>query len=238
MRKIIVVCICVLVVSSIASAQLMDPNWLITNATFPSRTPQVINNGTAIYFDESGVPSRDYDILIEVPLVSEGTLSHECEINITIDAIPLSSTNPSYLEDNELHLGITDGISIIAWTRGDNDNGTGVIFEGEYLTTQGDMDPGYVLFSQAGMPSEFQTVVTLNDTETIVWGQLGSKDDTRTSLRLISPDSELSFVLMGDNDYERYEINWINVEIIPEPTTLLLISLGGMIIRLKRKMKK
>lgn len=215
--------------------QSMDADWLTANATFPSRTPLLVNNGNSILFEESGVIGRWFDVLIEVPLPDFGTLPSGTTVSIDIDATPLPSKNSSYLDDEELHIGITDGTSIVAFTRVDNDNGTGALFEGTYGTPQAWLDTVDVFFSNAGRPSAFSTVITLKDLETIVWGQIGSSSASATASSLISLNSPLSIVVVGDNSWEEYQINSIGVSVVPEPTTLLLLALGGLALLKKRR---
>ena len=77
-------------------------------------------------------------------------------------------------------------------------------------------------------------MITLNDLDTIVFGQIGSKSATATAYNFISLTSPLSLVVIGDNSYEEYQINSIDVEIIPEPATVTLLAVGGLVLLRKK----
>jgi hypothetical protein len=214
--------------------QEMDAAWLASNAMFPSRTPTLEGSGSVLRFAASGVDNRDYDVLLEVPLTQAGVLPAGATVAIDISASPLSS-------DNDLKVGITDGVSVVVFERSDNNSGMGRLLDGDRLGPwlpvgiQADMDYSFEMFTNAGMPVEFSALFTLGQTETSVYGQIGTSTGTATASRLLSLDSPLSLVLLADDDWEEYGINRINVSVVPEPASLSLLAFGSLAILRRRK---
>ena len=215
--------------------QMMDAQWLANNASFPSRTPALVSGGDVLRFAATGVYNRDYDVLLVVPLTQAGVLDDGATVTIDVSAVPVSA-------DNDLKVGVTDGTSVIVFERSDNNSGMGRLLDGDRngpwapAGIQANLDYSITMFTNAGLPTEFSATITLGDVETSVFGTIGTSSSTATASRLILPDSPISLVLVADDDWEEYDINWINVSVVPEPGALALMTVAALaVIRRRRK---
>jgi len=209
--------------------QSMDPNYLFNNATFPSRTPVLVGGGSSLRFERSNGP-LSCEILMELSLVNAGTLNPGAEIMIEIDATPLTG-------DNDLAVGITNGVDIVAFQRTDlaNAGGSGVLVQAEYLSDHADSILNTVLFTNAGMPDVFSALITLGDGQTMVEGTIGSTSNAGLSSRFIAPSSQISLLVIGNDLQEEYDINLMRVTVVSEPITLSLLALGGLVLTRGRR---
>ena len=79
---------------AIVYEQYMSPTYLMANASFPTRSPALAGDGSWIKFRADS--SQYGDILLEVPLISAGTLEEHGIVSITIDAVPLDATEGNW----------------------------------------------------------------------------------------------------------------------------------------------
>jgi len=132
---------------------------------------------------------------------------------------------------------------------GDNFNGDG---GARLYTDLGTSGQGLVyadeLFTGTGYPNigsslTVESKLTLTTASTEIYGAFGGKSGSHTFTETFDLNAPLNFVFFAHDFDERYQLNWISLEVegtraVPEPASLAMWGLGaiGMVFaRRKRK---
>lgn len=187
-------------------------------AAFPTTAPAVI--GSSVRFAAGGA---DHAVLLRLSLPSANSSS----IAFSVDLTRLGSG------DWDPFVGVADGVRVLAGAVGDNVNGQGAAnFSADQGTVAPLLQPGTVLFQNAGFPGEGQSV-----TARFLFSRLG--DSTRMDFSFGAAagthafpwalGSNIDLVLIRDNDEEEaYQLDSITLDaaLVPEPGTWALVVLG------------
>ena len=245
--------------AQVRSAILLSETWtgeqLYQNSvssdprvTFPTRTPVV--HGTSLFFD-TGTAFMEKLIVFELFPQHSLNPSDPVIVHITANFTRQRADHSWAWWDHDPGFGVGDGTTIVGFIAADKcSNGTagegvGVVYDDE--DTVGRWTHGHMLFNDAGYPAideslQVETRFTLHEDSTEVYGAFGTKSGIHTFPTALNLEKPLSFIFIAHDDYERYQLNWVTIEVegtaIPEPTSLLIwsvIALGGLGLAYRRR---
>ena len=197
---------------------------LFDNATFPTRTP-ILNTGPPKTL-EFGVGSAISEKLVQINLLAPGTLNIQNPATITL----VMRGHVELTTDNDFIMGVTDGTDIVGMVHADAVNG------GHFFLDASDagstLSPSFAATAATAVfPSTWQIDLTL-DTTTNVTGTFGAFTDSAVSPRVLNRSAAVDLLVIGNDAAEQYRFEEIEVTIlqvpalIPEPSSLVLLSLG------------
>ncbi len=207
-----------------------------SRVTFPTRTP--VLQGTSLLFDAGNSPIEKLLVMELLPQYSlnpnEPVIVHSL-VNFTV----MRSTWPTAPEDHDPGIGVGDGTLFGGFLAGDNFGGDG---SARLYHDLGTVGQGFIyadeLFTGAGYPAiggslTVEARITLTSASTEIYGAFGSKSGSHTFAEGFDLNAALNFVFFAHDAEERYQLNWITVEVegtraVPEPASIAMWSLGAL----------
>ncbi len=113
-------------------------------------------------------------------------------------------------------------------------SGQGLTYSGELFTGAG--------YPNIGSPLTVESRITMTTASTEIYGAFGSKSGSHTFTEAFDLNAPLNFVFFAHDAEERYQLNWISLEVegtraVPEPASLAMWvgAIGMVFARRKRK---
>ena len=193
---------------------------------FPILTSRPISvSGTTLNVGTGGIfPER----LIEIPVVSAGTLSSNQEVTASFS---LNESPPSgSLSDHDIYVGITDGTFYTGFGRQDNSGWRGIVIHGDVGGAIPSLNQ--VLFTNAGFDPTFSGIFTTNGVDTFVSGSFGTGTDSIQSSLTIDPSRDLRMFILLDETDEQYAIDSFSVSVSAVPLPAAFWLFGSSVVGL------
>ena len=206
------------------------------NNDFPTAARSTSLSGSSLIF---GPGVNNFEILVEIPLVSAGTYSSgdpQSHVTITANLTRLAADIVSYPADYDPIFMLYDGSKTVGFVALENNNGEGHTDTGNRngnLVQQTTFSPA--LFSNVGFPSIGGNLTVmvdffLDDALTRVAGSFGTGTGSTdyTGSQALDRTQALSLLLVADNNHEQIRIDslFLDVAAVPEPSSFMLFSTG------------
>ncbi len=196
----------------------------LPGVSFPTREPSL--EGNSLAFPEG---SSDFEKLLSLPILPEGSISGFGQIDISIEAnvTRLSST----FNDFDPSFAIGDGTNLVAFLVADNNGGLGAATSYNDLGSTVEEVPVSILFTDAGINAVDESLdvhanFTFTPSSSTVRGGFFEESGEAAVPKTLNFEHAWEFVLIAENPTERYQINSISIVTVPEPSGVIIAVIG------------